>query len=641
MKFSRLFSPGKIGKLRLKNRVVMPPMVRNYADARGLVTKRYIDHIDSIARGGVGMMILEASFIEPAGRGFANQLAIDSDKTIPGLKKLAAAAHKHKAKIGIQIYHAGRQTTKAITGFYPVAPSAIPDPLERAMPRALDAAGIRAIIGKFAAAALRAKRAGLDFVEIHGAHGYLVNQFLSPFSNKRTDAYGGSQEKRNLFMREIYRAVRVAVGSSYPILIRLSADEMVKGGLGVDEMKEVGRAIADEGIDAIDVSVGVYGSYEQGFMIAPMVQPDALLLKYARAMKQAVDVPVIAVGKIREPWLAERALRDGSADFVAVGRSLLADPEWPNKAMRDRVDLINPCVACNQGCIQRLFSGQDVQCTVNPATSREAQFAAKPRKSKKVLIVGGGPAGLVAAKYAAMRGHQVTLYEKDKRLGGQVLAAAGLPHRNDWKLFLDHLVADLKRLRVKIVLGREFAPSLIKKGQFDSAIVAVGSVAAKPGIPGINRGNVILARDFNQGKAKAAGRVVVAGGGCQGAQTAEALALKHYSVTLVEMTNRIAADSPLEDQAMLLSRLAGLGVKVMTNTKIKSFGSESVSVEKGKKEILLPADTVVVCLGAFPNDSMGGELALRVPKVQIVGDAVKPRRITEAAAEGACAALVV
>jgi 2,4-dienoyl-CoA reductase-like NADH-dependent reductase (Old Yellow Enzyme family)/thioredoxin reductase len=641
MMFPRLFAPGRIGKMRLKNRLVMPPMVRNYADAHGLVTKRYLDHIESIAKGGVGMMILEASFIEQAGRGFANQLGIHSDKTVPGLKKLAAVAHKHKAKIGIQIYHAGRQTTKAVTGLQPVAPSAIPDPLEQAMPRSLTVPQIKAIVRKYADAARRAKEAGLDFVEIHGAHGYLITQFLSPFSNKRTDAYGGTQEKRNRFMLEVYRAVRRAVGPKYPVTIRLSLDEMVTGGQGEKDILPICRAIAEEGIDAISVTAGVYGSFAKGFMIAPMVKPDALLVKYARAVKRAVKVPIIAVGKIRTPFLAEQVLKQGSADFVAVGRTLLADPEWPNKAKAGRVDSINPCVACDQGCIQRLFSGQDVQCTVNPVTSREALFKKKPGKGKKVLVIGGGPAGLSAAKYAALRGHQVTLYEKEKKLGGQVLAAASLPHRHDWQLFIDHLIADVKRLHVKVVMGKKFKPALIRKGQFDSAILAIGSSATRPGIPGINHDNVVLARDLNQGTVKARGVVVVAGGGCQGAQTAEALARKHHLVTVIEMGDRLAAEAPLEDGALLMERLAALDVRVMTKTKIKGFGSTSVVVEKGSGEVAVPADTVVVCLGAFPNDGINRELRSYVKKVQVVGDAVKPRRITEAVAEGALAALAV
>lgn len=642
MAFKSLFTAGKIGKLYLKNRLVMPPMVRNYADENGLVTKRYVEHIESIAKGGVGMMVLEASYIDPVGKGFKNELGLHSDKIIPGLKKLATVAHKHGAAIGTQLYHAGRQTVKANSGFEPVAPSAIPDPLEQEMPRELTVPEIKALVKKYADAARRSKKAGCDFVEIHGAHGYLITQFLSPFSNKRTDEYGGSQPNRNRFMLEVYTAVREAVGEDFPVTIRLSADEMVEGGLGLKEVLGICKAIEKAGVDAIHVTAGVYGSYAKGYMIAPMAMPDGLLLKYAKAIKRAVKVPVIAVGKLRTPQLCEKVVKENIADFVGIGRTLLADPEWPNKVKKGQLDLVNKCVACNQGCIDRLFKQQDVWCTVNPVTSREGAFAKKAKSKKKVLVVGGGAAGLSAAKYAALAGHKVTLYEEEKVLGGQVNAAARLPYRHDWSEFAATLAADVKRAGVKVNLGKKFSPGLIKKGEYDSIIIATGSTALTPIISGIDHDNVILARDYNSGKAKAKGNVVVAGGGCQGTQTAEALALKKYKVTLVEMTKNLASDAPLEDRALLLERLAKLGVKMLTETKIKAIGPATVSVVgPDGKEAGLPADTVVVCLGAFSNDGINRELKGLAKKVQVVGDALRPRRVTEAVAEGALAALAV
>lgn len=639
--FPSIFAPGKIGSMALKNRLVMPPMVRNYADTKGLVTQRYVDHIASIAKGGVGMMILEASYIRPDGKGFMNELGIHTDAVIPGLKKLAVVAHKQGSKIGVQLYHAGRQTSSKTTGKQPVAPSPIPDPTVNEIPHELTVGEIKALVRAYGDGARRAKKAGLDFVEIHGAHGYLITQFLSPFSNKRKDEYGGTPEKRLRFIREVFASVREAVGPKFPIVVRLSGEEMVPGGLSLEDTKKIAKELEKLGADALHISVGNYASYARGYMIPPMAVEDGPLLRLSAGVKKAVKIPVIAVGKLRTPEIIEKALKNKSADFAAIGRTLLADPEWPNKVRDGRLDEITKCIACNQGCISRLFAQQDVQCTVNPRTSRERMFAKKVGTKKNVLVIGGGPAGLSAAKVAAERGHRVTLFEKHGHLGGQVIPAGVLPHRKDWLDFMDTLIADVKRLGVVIYTNREFVADDISKGQYDAAIIAMGSSASRPNIPGVGRTNVIGARDLVEGFAKADGKVLIAGGGCMGAQVSEALAKKGHQVTIVEATSSIATEAPSDDRALLLGRLKDLGVKVLTDTKVMSIGTKSVSVEGVKGAKTIGADTVVICLGAFPNDGITTELKKLVKKVSIVGDAKKPRRVTEAVAEGALAALEI
>jgi len=641
-KFSSMFERGRIGTMSLKNRLVMPSMVRNYADAKGLVTKQYVDHIARIAKGGVGMMILEASYITPEGRGFVNELGIHSEACVPGLKKLAAVAHKNGAKIGIQLYHAGRQTVPGNNGGkQPVAPSPIPDPLEQVMPHQLTVKEIQALVRAYGRAAGRAKKAGLDFVEIHGAHGYLISQFLSPFSNKRTDAYGGSEKKRLRFATEVYEAVRKAVGAKYPVTIRLSGDEMVKGGLTIRDTMKIAKYLEKLGVDAFHISAGVYGSYVKGYMIPPMVKEDGVLLHLAAAVKKAVKVPVIAVGKLRTPEIVEQTLKTKKADFVAIGRTLLADPEWPNKVKAGRLLDINKCVACNQGCISRLFAQQDVRCTVNPEVSREALFAAKRGKKKKVLVIGGGPGGLEAAKVAAQRGHTVTLYERSSRLGGQVISAALLPYRKDWNALLKSLIHDTQKLGITIKISTEFSPSMVKAGQYDAAIVATGSTPMRPGIPGIEGTNVVIAHDLLEGREKAKGKTVVIGGGCMGTQVAESLAVKGHVVTIVEATQNIAMEAPLDDRALLLERLEKLHVKIAANTKVVGIGTKSVTVEdvSGVKDLY--ADTIVLCLGGRPNDGITNELKKLVKDVFVVGDAKQTGRVTEAIADGALAALKI
>lgn len=641
MKFPKLFSLGKIGTLTTKNRLVMPPMVRNYADKNGMVTERYVEHIKRIAEGGVGMMILEASFISPEGKGFVNELGIHSDSVVPGLKRLVAMAHAHGAVIGPQLYHAGRQTSQKTTGVQPVAPSAIREPLSGEMPRELTVPEIKKLVQQYADAAERAKKAGCDFVEVHGAHGYLITQFLSPFSNQRNDDYGGTDEKRLRFALEVIVAVRTAVGDDYPVIVRLSADEMVKGGLTLKETAVIAKRLEKAGVNALHISVGNYASYVEGMMIPPMATEDGALLPLAEGIKRAVSIPVIAVGKIRTPEMAEKVLADNRADFVAIGRTLLADPDWPKKAAAGRVNDINFCVACNQGCISRLFAQQDIWCTVNPETGREEMFKKISEKKKTVVVVGGGPAGLSAARTAASRGHHVILYEKSKSLGGQLFAAAAAPHRGGWRQLYEALMRDLKRLRVEVHLGSEYKSAMARKSPPDAVIIAIGSSPSRPNIPGIGRTSVVVARDVLEGNKKATGQVVVAGGGCAGAQTAEYLAEKGHMVTIVEAGANIALDVPMDERELLLRRLTKLGVKLETNTKIVTIGPSSVNVESSAGARNIPADTVVLCLGAYSNDGLAEELQQFVNNTVVVGDAISPRRITDAMAEGALAALAL
>lgn len=636
-----LFNTGYLGRLALKNRLIMAPMVRNYADEQGRMTPRYLAHLERIAKGGVGAMILEASFVSPEGRGFRYELGLHSDNVIDGLHAAAKVAHDHGVRIGIQLYHAGRQTTPRVTGEQPVAPSEIPCPLLQELPRMLDRAEIHGLVRAFANGARRAKAAGLDFVEIHAAHGYLITQFLSPFSNRRTDQYGGNTENRRRFLEEIIVAVRKEVGGDYPITVRISADEMVPGGMAPADAVDLAVWLQEKGVDAVHVSAGNYASYTRGRMIPPMAVEDGPLVKYASLVKQAVSIPVIAVGKISTPALAESLLENGQADFIALGRGLLADPDWPLKAREGLGDRIHRCIACNQGCISRLFDQRDVWCTVNPECGREEEFADLPhaRGKHKVMIAGAGPAGMTAARYAARAGFQVVLCEAGEKLGGQLHAALAAPHREGWSVLLRDLRHQLSLLGVEVRLNTRVDKKLVQKEQPYAVVVATGAEALRPNIPGIGDVNVITARDLLEGHAKAFGTVLIVGGGCAGAQTAEFLAAQGHPVTIAEAEGDVAADAPLDERTLLLGRLKTAGVKILTHTRMLSVEQDAVNLQSGEEVFGLAVDTVVLCLGARPVHALERELQGLVPHVFTVGDAVRPRKVTDAVLEGAFAGL--
>jgi 2,4-dienoyl-CoA reductase-like NADH-dependent reductase (Old Yellow Enzyme family)/thioredoxin reductase len=636
----RTFSPGRIGLLKTKNRLVLAPMVRNYADENGRVTPRYLAHIDRIARGGVGTLIVEASFVRPDGRAFRRQLGIHDDASVAGLRWLVDAGHRHGALMGIQLFHAGRQTQPKISGAPAVAPSALPDPVVNEMPRELTAAEIAELVNGFAAGARRAKDAGFDFVELHGAHGYLIAQFLSPFSNQRVDEYGGTPEKRRRFLEEIYVAVKAATGGGFPVTVRLSAEENLPGGLTIDETIATARRLEQLGVAALHVSTGNGATYTQGTMIPPMATVDGVLLPLARKLKAAVRVPVIAVGKLRTPEMVEQTLANGTADFVALGRSLLADPDWPVKVQTGRAAQIRHCVACNQGCISRVIAQHDAWCTINPEVGREQAFAdLHGGNGRKLVVVGGGPAGMAAARWGAAAGFKVALYDAHAVLGGQLIAAATAPHREDWDMARMHLAEELARLGVEVHLNTKVDAAGLRQEEEGAAavIVATGAEPIRPALAGAHNVAIAVGRDVLEQAVPHQGHIVVAGGGCSGAQAAEYLATCGHDVTLLEAQGSIADDVPVDERALLLGRLQRHGVKMLTDTRVLSLAGGNVVINALHETRTLPADMVVICLGSRAINTLASTLDEEKTTAYVVGDAREPRKVTEAIAEGAAA----
>lgn len=628
-----LTSPINIGNLQLKNRMVMPPMVTNYAYSDGSVTDRLVAYHVERAKGGVGLIIVEASYVHPSGKGFKNQVGIYSDRLLPGLRRLVEAVHAYGAKIAIQLYHGGRQTSSKVTGQPLLAPSPIPCATIGETPKELTREEIASLIQAFAQAARRAKAAGFDAVEIHGAHGYLINEFLSPYANKRADEYGGPLENRMRFPLEVVRAVRQAVGPEYPIIYRLSADEKVPGGLTLEETRTFAKKLEQEGVNALHVSAGIYET--AAWIIQPMYFPRGCLVDLAQGIKSAVNIPVIAVGRINDPEVAESILAAGKADLISFGRQLLADPETPKKIIEGRLDEIRHCIACCQACIDELFLDHAIGCTVNARTGFEREFPLeKAERSRKVLVVGGGPAGMEVARVAALRGHRLTLWEKESKLGGQLPLAYAPPQKGEIATFRDYLVKQMEKLKINVQLNKEATLEAIRHEKPDVVILATGARPAIPDIPGADGEKVITAWDVLQGKAEAGTNVVVIGGGLVGCETADYLAEKGHKVTILEMLPKVASDIGPLMAPLLLERLEKQGVQIITEAKVTAIHSDRVTYKRnGQEESLTGFDTVVLAIGSQSNDTLAREMEGSGIDYYVIGDGVSSRRITQAVFE--------
>ena len=637
--FGALFSSFQLGNLKLRNRIVMPPMATHFAGEDGSINDRHISYYVKRIKGGVCYITSEHTGIMKQGRAFPNMTLIDSDQHIPHFKKLVEAIHREGGKIVIQINHAGRQTSSSITGSPIVAPSAIPCPVRKEMPIELSQEEIQKITEAFGEAARRVKETGADGVEIHMAHGYLLNQFLSPYSNQRTDEYGGDPERRMRMALEVLRTVRNKVGSDFLVLCRLSADEYVEGGLKLEDSKGIAKALERTGADALHVSACVAAS---GFLNHPPYYVDeGTFAHLAQGIKSVVSIPVIAVGRIRTPQLANQILEEEKADLISMGRALIADPNLPVKAVQGKTADIIPCISCNR-CILSIRKGA-LQCAVNPETGREEIFKLqKTDQPKKVWIVGGGPAGMKAAEIAALRGHQVSLYEARERLGGKFLLAAIPPRKQVLKEFIDHLVRQVEKLPIKIILGKPFTPASLRRSEPDAVIVAIGGKPFFPAIEGIRESRAISVEDALSGSVPPGKKVLVVGGGGIGAEVADYLSENGKEVTLVEMREGIALDLVGHLQYFLNKRLREKGVQILPSTKAIRFEKDGLWVEDPQGTRKLDGfDSIVLALGWSPNDEMVESFKGKVPEVYVIGDASKPREVMEAVLEGEEVALKI
>jgi len=660
MEFSYLFSPIKVRHMELRNRIVMTAMHLGYTP-QGEVTDRLVDFYELRAKGGVALIIVGGCPIDEYG-GMAGMIDLSEDKFIPGLKRLTTSVQAHGAKIAAQLYQAGRYAFSAmIGGRKPFSASAVRSRLTGETPRALELHEIPAVQDKFAEAAVRAKKAGFDAVEILGSAGYLICQFLSPLTNKRDDEYGGPLENRMRFGIEVVEKVRAAVGPDYPILFRIAGNDFMEGGHTNREARIFAAELEKVGVDLFNVTGGWH---ETRVPQLTMFVPRRGFVYLAEGIKSAVGVPVLASNRINDPEIGEEIIRNGEADMVTMARALIADPELPNKAKNGKAHLIYHCVACNQGCFDNIFQLKPAGCLVNPRAGREGELPIRPaEKRKKVLVIGGGPAGMKAACTAAERGHTVILAERTNQLGGQIPLNRHIPGRQEMLLIAKDLENNLKALGVRIMLNQEAGADLVKEISPDAVIIATGAGPIVPDIPGIDRDNVVQAWDVLAGKKAVGKRVVIVGGNAVGLETALYLAsigtlspeVLHFLitnngesmdfirerlnrgckyVTVVEMTGKAGQDIGLSTRWTVLAELRRLGVRIMTNTKALAIREDGLEVEKADGESFIEADSVVLAVGSAPNNDLSEELNGLVPELHVIGDANKPRNALDAIREG-------
>ncbi|MCD6298372.1 MAG: FAD-dependent oxidoreductase [Deltaproteobacteria bacterium] len=638
--FKKLFSPIDIGSLHLKNRIVMPAMGTGYAAEDGSATERLIDYFVVRAAGGAALLIVEATAVHPRGRIFKGECGMFDDRHIPGFQRLTRAVHDSGGKIVMQLAHGGRQTKSALIGGQPLAPSPVPAPaLCTDTPKEMTVDEIQVVVRSFGEAAQRAKEAGFDAVEIHGAHGYLINQFLSQNANLRTDGYGGGLKNRARLAIETVSEVKKSIGSALPLFFRLNGEDYIKGGSTLNEAVEIAPWLIQAGADVLHVSAGVYGSDPPTI---PLIGSErGCFIPLAKAVKDVATVPVIAAGRIKSPLLAEKVLEQGAADLISMGRALMADPDLPKKVKSRKLEEIRPCVGCGQACIERLLGGikkvenDPISCVVNPVMGREKEWLLHPASQlKRILVIGGGPGGIQAAIVAAQRGHEVVLCEKDNELGGNLRLAAMVPGREEFSEFLDYLIREINRSGVEVSLNREVHLKSLREINPDAVILATGASFQRVKVPGIDPERIFTAADIFTGKREISGHTVVLGANQIGLETALFLSNQGKRVTVIEEGDHFAPDMGPIGRFDLLNSLKKRGVEVLKQAGlIRSDNSQAEVLIKGK-ERSIKGDLSIVSVEQIVSNRLSEEIENTGFPCHVIGDALRPRKALEAIEEG-------
>jgi NAD(H)-dependent 7beta-hydroxy-3-oxo-delta4-cholenoic acid oxidoreductase len=651
MKNAKIFQPIKIGGRTFKNRIMMAPMTLSIESFDGTVSPELQQHYIERAEGGVAICEMDAVTVDQGFLYKGPTTCLDDDEFIAPFKAFTDKLHAAGGALFPQVTHPGPESIIGYFGQNPPGPSVYINDNGH-FTREMDVDEIHTVIKQYGSACRRAKEAGCDGIALHCAHAYMMpGAFLSPLRNFRCDEYGGSIDNRARFVCEVIDEIRANVGKDFPIIMRISGSERYPGGNTLDDMLYIVPKIVAHGVDAIEVSGGT--QFEAPWTIIPSHgEPRGVNVKEAAALKEVLDVPVYVVGKIENLRYANELVERGLVDGVTLGRPFLADPDIVNKSYEGKFDDIAPCASCCGGCVTRNQDDQIAKCNINPRMCRETVYPKNPEKaakSKKVLVIGGGPGGLMAAKTAAERGHSVTLWEKQHHLGGQVNFAARAPGKQDDMKWIQYLNVQCGKLGAKIELDKEATVEAVKEFAPDAVIIATGATPFVPNIPGVKDHEIVTAQDFLGGKHIITdGRVCILGGGIVALETAEVVQQFHryylhddLYMDIVEMLPILALDLCANNREPMMRRLKAAGAKMHPRTKVLEYRGDTVLVEneKGEQELLGPFDHVLFSMGTRAYNPFGEELAKFVPEVKIVGDAKEARRVVNATREGFDAAM--
>ena len=622
MKYPTMFSPIQIGTVTVPNRFVVPPMGNNFANTDGTLSDRSAAYYEARAKGGFGLITIESTVVYSQAKGGPRKPCLFTDDTVDSFKRTIDRCHRYGAKVSIQLQHAGPEGNSKLTGFPLKAASPMASHCGGEIPEAMPTEEVYRLIECYGDAAARAQKAGVDMVEVHCAHGYLVSTFISARTNKRTDEFGGCFENRMRLPRLIIENIRKKTGGNLPILCRINARDEGEGGVTVQDAAVIASYLEQEcGVNAIHVSRSIHLHDE--FMWAPNNTHGGFNADLVTEIKKAVSVPVITVGRYTEPQYAEILVREGRADLVAFGRQSIADPELPLKARTGQLETLTTCIACLLGCVPNMLAGRPITCAMNPTVGREAEIV-PAEVSKRVVVIGGGPGGLYAAWMCAKRGHQVTLLEKSEELGGHLLVASYPPAKGEIAPAIRSLIVRCRQAGVDIHTGTAATPELIQQLAPEAAIVATGSTPLVLPIPGLADCGYINAEDMLTGKQNVGKKVLIVGGGMVGAEAAEHLAERGHLCDIVEMKPVVGEDIMPEPRKYIMASLEHHKVGQITNAKVSEFFTDGVrytSTVDGTEGELRGYDNIVLAMGYRSNNPLEEPLKALVPQVFVIGEA--------------------